>query len=428
MMRADRSPFVMVSVREALASLRYAGFRRFLLARAISVLGNAGTRVALVWYVLEQQRNPAWLSLVLIANAAPQFVVGLVAGVLADQASRKAILIWTNVVSGATLLTAWLLATAGRLHLPLLIGLVAVLAVCAALLNPSAVALIPQITSRDAIASANSLRTTVDQLAQIVGPAAAGFVVAAWDAHAWFLLDAGSFVLAAVLIAAIRTTAGEPAPGRRTDIRHMTRDVADAGRYIARTRWLRIGLFAGAVANLALVAPLSVVVPVLISERQLSATTLGWYGTMLAAGTVVGALVGGSLTAAAPLHRALAALIASGLVTTVIGFAPTVAVILAVGFILGVTLAVFEVMWDTYELTRLPDRLLAKVLSWDLWLSFSMRTLGLGVIGALGTTMPAVTTVVCGALLVVVVAGLLLNLGRGPDQPARPAAGEPDGR
>jgi len=403
---------------DILGPARSVAFRRLLIARSISSLGNAGTRVALVWYVVHRLDRPAWLGLVLIANTVPQFFVGLIGGAVADRFSRKTIVVAAYLVSSAMLVTLWLLP--GTPSLLMLGGLVAVVGACAAILEPAMWALIPHLVQEGTLRPASTLRTVADQLTQILGPAAAGITVAALGPQAWFALDAATFVAAAATFAAIPTPAGSSRADRKQRQWSIVSDLVTAARTIAGSRWLRTGVLAGGLANLLLVAPIGVALPLIINQHGLGPATLGWFGTLLGIGTVLGALAANWLTKSRPVELALVMLAGSGVAVALIGLLPTTPAILIFGFTLGVLLSVFEVIWNAYELANLDDAMLAKVLAGDQWLSFALRTLGLAGLVSLGTWSPTITVISCGAALTVLMLTLTARFAIRPrtlDQP-----------
>jgi MFS family permease len=359
------------------------------------------------------------LGLVLIAATVPQFFVGLVGGAVADRLSRKAIVIVSYLVSGAMLTILWLLPGEPTPPLAVLVGAVAVVGVATSIVEPAQWALIPHLVEADAIRLASTVRTIADQLTQIVGPAFAGIVVALAGAQVWFAIDAVTFALAAVVFAAVPAAGGDRAPhdGRRPPV---VTELRSAAWTIARVPWLRTGVLAGALANLLLVAPLGVAVPLIIQRGGLGATTFGWFSSLLGVGTVAGALVANLLARTRPVERACVLLAAGGVVAALIGALPGTAQILAFGVVLGALLAMFEVIWNAFELSNVDDNMLAKALAGDQWLSFTLRTVGLVALTPASTAAPGATMIVSGLVLAVVALALAASDWARGDRPPPP--------
>src|SRR5215471_17498974 len=97
--------------------LRIPVFRRFWLGFTCSALGDAMTRVALVWYVYETTHSPQALGILLFCYAGPVVVGGLVAGLLLDRFDRRRVMLLDNLVRGAAVALIPLLAAVGALAL-----------------------------------------------------------------------------------------------------------------------------------------------------------------------------------------------------------------------------------------------------------------------------------------------------------------------
>jgi MFS family permease len=373
-------------------------------ARAVSSLGSAGTRVALVWLVISRPDGGGMLGVVLVAFTAPQFGIGLLAGVLADRMSRKALVVASDSIAAAAMFLLWLLDSASALPIGALIGLAVIIGGCAAALGPGVGSMMPQLVPREQLGRANSLYVAGNQLAAVLGPAAAGFIVVAAGPGVWFAADGVTSALAAIVFSLVGEwrgpVRGGPAPPG------LIQGMRSAVRLVRRTGWLWTGITTGGLANLLAVAPVSVLVPLLIHRQHLGAQDLGWFGTTFAAGTVVGALISPRLRGSHPVRRAAAAVVTGGLIVTAMGRWPSATPLLTLGLALGVLLAVYEVLWTTYEQAEVPDATLGQVFAVDAWLSFGLRTAGLAALSGF-TALPAAALTGCGIFLAITVLPLI---------------------
>jgi MFS family permease len=129
------------------------------------------------WLMTSLDPSPLMVSLIQTAVNLPYFLLGLVAGALADIADRKRLLIAAQI---------WMLASAGTLgvltilHLTtpwLLVGLSFSLGLGAALNGPAWQAILPEMVAREEIRNAVTLNSMQFNLARGVGPAIGGVVV-----------------------------------------------------------------------------------------------------------------------------------------------------------------------------------------------------------------------------------------------------------
>src|SRR6059058_1721766 len=90
-------------------------FRLFWSGFSFSVLGDAMTRVALIWFVYETTESAEALGWLMLWYTGPIVVGGLLAGSLLDRFDRHKVMIADNVVRGAAVALVPLLYAAGRL-------------------------------------------------------------------------------------------------------------------------------------------------------------------------------------------------------------------------------------------------------------------------------------------------------------------------
>jgi MFS family permease len=164
---------------------------------ATAFASNVGTwmqDVGASWLMTSLEPSPLMVSLIQTAVNLPYFLLGLVAGALADIADRKRLLIVAQT---------WMLASAGTLgiltvlHLTtpwILVGLSFSLGLGAALNGPAWQAIMPEMVAREEIRDAVTLNNIQFNLARGVGPVIGGVLVNAWGAGAAFLANAASFV------------------------------------------------------------------------------------------------------------------------------------------------------------------------------------------------------------------------------------------
>jgi MFS family permease len=164
---------------------------------AVSFASNIGTWVQDVgssWLMTSLAPSPLMVSLIQTAGNLPYFLLGLLAGTLADIADRRRLLIVSQV---------WMLASAGSLgiltllHLTtpwILLGMSFSLGLGAALGGPAFQAIVPELIPRDEVLKGVALNSMQFNIARGIGPAIGGIIVGAWGAGVAFLANAASFI------------------------------------------------------------------------------------------------------------------------------------------------------------------------------------------------------------------------------------------
>lgn len=185
---------------EPFKALKNKVFAKLYLAQTISLVGDAFTWVglALLAYQLDRERSPVILATALTLRVTAFIIFSPFAGVLADKVDRKKILYITHFIR--MLIVFFLSFITAEWHIYVLVFF---LNVFNAFFTPTYRAVIPQIIEGRYYREAVGLSTATYQLLGVLGPALAG-VVAVWlGAREIFLVDAASFIIAAVLILAI---------------------------------------------------------------------------------------------------------------------------------------------------------------------------------------------------------------------------------
>ena len=241
--------------------------------------------VALTFAVLQQGRSAEDVGYVLAAETVPLVILLLAGGVIADRLSRRAVMIGSDVARCASeLLLAALLLT-GSPALWVFMVLAGVIGAGQAFFNPALTGLLPFVVSPGRLQQANALRGVASSTAQIVGPAAAGLIVAAGGAGWAIAIDGATYAVSAVCLARLHLPAQAPPPRESFAAQLRT----GWTEFRSRT-WLWVIVVQFGLFDLLAYAPFMVLGAV-IADRTLGGATA--WGLILAAqggGSIVGGL------------------------------------------------------------------------------------------------------------------------------------------
>ncbi len=176
-------------------------FRRLWSAQLISSAGDWFNSVAVLGLVLQLTDSGLGASLVILCNTLPSFFLIPFAGPVVDRFDRRALMIITNVVSAGFALLFMLVHTVQSLWLLYLATILLVIA--ASFFAPASSASIPNIVSDEELFAANALSGATWGVMVMVGSALGGLVSAAFGRDIAFVVNAVSFIIAALLIATI---------------------------------------------------------------------------------------------------------------------------------------------------------------------------------------------------------------------------------
>jgi MFS family permease len=269
-------------------AFRHRNYQLFFSGQLISVTGTWMQSVAESWLVYRLTGSAALLGVTAFCSQIPVFVLAPIAGTVADRNNRHRIMVITQSVSMLLPLVLCIL-TFTALVRP---WHVFVLAGCLGVVNafdiPARQSFVVEMVGREDLLNAIALNSSMFNGARVVGPAAAGILVAAVGEGWCFLLNALSYiaVIAGLLMMQV--------PRRSPVLKHSAlRDTIEGFRFVARTAPVRALLLLLGVVSLTGV-PYAVLMPV-FAESILhgGARELG----ILMAASGLGAL-GGALTLA----------------------------------------------------------------------------------------------------------------------------------
>ncbi|WP_224333221.1 MFS transporter [Haloprofundus halobius] len=182
--------------------LRNAPFRRLFLGRLVTNAGDSVYYIAAMWLVYDLTGDPAVSGLAGFLSAAPSGLQFL-AGPLVDRWNLRRVLVGTQLLQFTLILAIPAAAALGHLSAPLVLVVMPLLSLTNQFVYPAQSAALPRIVERDELVSANSLFSLAYQGVDAGFNALAGVLIAVVGAVTLFLVDAVTFVVAAVLFAGV---------------------------------------------------------------------------------------------------------------------------------------------------------------------------------------------------------------------------------
>jgi hypothetical protein len=186
----------------AFALLRRPGFRRVYLAVVTSQLGDAFQYIALMWAAL-LAGGPLGVLVVRLADSAPALVFGFHGGLVADRTDRKRLMVVSDLVRAAVLVPVAVAGLAGDLPLWGLVASAIVLTTGASYFEPAYGAALPALAGRERVQAANALVRASSDALWLGGSAIAAGLLAVVPLSTFFALNAGSFVISALLLSGL---------------------------------------------------------------------------------------------------------------------------------------------------------------------------------------------------------------------------------
>jgi MFS family permease len=201
--------------------------RLLIVGQSISDLGSMITFVAIPVQTFQITGNSLYVGLLGVAEFVPMLLLALVGGALADAFDRRRLVMIAEV--GALLVVAGLVANSllDDPHLWVLYVAAALIAACTAIRRPPLDALMPRLVEREELKTASALQWAVHNVAQMVGPAVGGVLIATAGGAVTYSADLVTFGVSLAALAAMRTP---PPPERQALGVHA---IAEGLRYAA---------------------------------------------------------------------------------------------------------------------------------------------------------------------------------------------------
>ena len=197
----------------------------------LSTIGDELARVALTVLVYQRTESPLLAAITFAIGHLPWLIGGPLLSTLADRLPRHRVLIATDA---ARAVLVALLAIPGT-PLPVLLGLLFLIALCAPPFESARSALMADVLEGDQYAVATSLGNISLQLAQVIGFLAAGALVAVFNPPTALLLDAVTFAISAVWLGARLERRPAPLAEAGEGPRSLWQDAVDGLQFIGRT-------------------------------------------------------------------------------------------------------------------------------------------------------------------------------------------------
>jgi MFS family permease len=269
-----------------LRALAHRDFRLFWSGQLVSLIGTWMQSVGQSWLVLELTDSPFKLGVIGTLQFAPMLVFSFIGGAISDRVRKRRLIIATQTALMVQALSLAALVWSGHVRYWHVMILATLYGLANTLDMPARQAFIVDLVGKAGLTSAIALNSAMFNGARVVGPAAAGLLVARYGAAVAFLANGLSFVAVIAALLAMRTE-GHPHPRSGAG---LVEEMREGVRYAAGTP--RIVLVLGLLLSVSLfVLNYNVLVP-LIARDVLHEGAHG-FGLMMSAlglGAMTGAL------------------------------------------------------------------------------------------------------------------------------------------
>ena len=369
-------------------------FRLLWLGEAISTLGDQFAMIALPWLALLLTGSPLVLGAVMATMAVPRAVLMVVGGAYVDRLSPRRVMLASNAVRLVAVTGLGVLVLAGAAEIWMLFLFALAFGIADAFFFPAQTAMVPELVSGEQLQKANGLVQGTAQLSQLVGPALAGVAIALLGTGAGspgqagvaaaLLVDGLTFVASLVTLMLITNR-----PGHAASDGSVVHQIAEGVRFVWRAPALRLVMGLSMLANLLIVGPFEVGLPVLAYSRlPEGAAAFGLMSSAFGGGSLLGMAAAMMLPALPPARFGpimMLLISLAGLSAAATGLVYTTAVAVVISVLIGLFLGYTNLTFMSWVQRRIPRQLMGRVMSLMMFSSLALTPISMAVAGAVVT-------------------------------------------
>lgn len=382
-----------------LSVLRDSSARRLALAYLTSAAGDGIVLAALPFAILAADGTDGQFAAALAVQAFTMVALLLPSGVIGDRLNRRRVLVAADLLRFGARGGFALMLVLGEATFWQLLVAQAANGAGTALFNTTMDGFVPEVISGEKrLLKVNTLRFLALSLGMTLGPAIGGFIYSEAGIAPTFGLDAGTFLISALLICRLPTPFAEKSVEPVT-LRSLIKDVGEGWGTFWRIRWYWRVATEFAVINALVFAPYFVIGPHVAKESL--GGSLAWSQILvgLGAGQLIGAVVAMTWEPKRPLLAATSIVAVWVLPLLALAVVAPVGVLAASAAFAGIAFAMFGPIWETVKQTHTPPHLRARLGSLDHLGSLGLVPFGYLLGAAILATVGAKAGLIAGALI-----------------------------
>lgn len=393
--------------------------RNFILlwiGEAISLIGDQFYMIALPWLTLQLTGDALATGGVLAVGGIPRALFMLVGGAFSDRFSARTVMLASNLMRMVLVVALAILVLLGNIQLWMLYAFALVFGLADAFFYPAQSAIVPRLVNKANLQMGNAIVMITQQLSLFGGPVLAGIVIAM--ASSWiqsgddmtgigiaFGLDSLTFLFSAITLWFIsieatkreeKSASGDVLSDIRQGFANMWEDVQ------VRSFFLLI-----IVANVLIVGPISVGIPVLADTRlPEGAAAFGIIMSAFGGGSLFGTLLAGILPRPPAKYMGMViGIVWSGMGAGIVllGLSQTTFFAAIVGFGMGLANGYVVILFVTWLQNRTPDAMLGRMMGFLMFATNGLNPISNALAGAVISINPTLMFVGAGSLMVAIV-------------------------
>ncbi len=350
--------------------------------QTISRLGDSVFQLSLAWWVLEKTGSAVTMGSILVATSVPMIIFLLVGGLTVDRVSRTHLMFFSDLTRGIIVTVISVLAYTNLLEVWHVLVMGIIFGFISAFFAPAYVALVPEITPRDDLPSANSLSGLSAHLGSIAGPGIGAAIVALGGTPLAFAVNAASFFAGAAFLFPLLKDSRPPTRDTAPSANPL-HDLRDGLKTVMASPILWVTILVASLGNMVLSGPRSVAMPFLVKDfLGGDASMLALINSIFPVGFIAGNLWLGRKPRLR--WRGISLFVwwgAASVVLIVFGFRLPLWILGVAAFVFGFGIEIVNLIWTNLMQELVPREQMGRVSSIDMLGSFVFMPLGYALAG-----------------------------------------------
>ncbi|WP_432882147.1 MFS transporter [Kribbella sp. CA-245084] len=344
------------------------------IADVLSAVGSRITMVAIPWLVLVTTGSAARMGLVAAVELVPYIIASIMAGPLIDTLGPRRTSILANLSSAVAVAAIAATTSLGFAALLVLVAVAGALRGAADRAKDLLVRPMAEAANVELI-RITSLHEALARGATLLGAPLGGLLIFWTDAASVLWIDAVTFVICAVLVAAFVRPPEVVADTRRDK---YFRSLAEGFSFVRRDELLATMLITTFTINIFASASTAVFIPVWVRDELGSPAGLGLTLGAFSAGALLGSITFAVLATKVPryLTFAIGAFVGGSPRLLVLGLSDNLALVMVVTFLSGIGIAAINPVFGAALYEHVPKHLQARVIGLVAATSFAGLPLG----------------------------------------------------
>ena len=222
---------------------------KLFVANTISRLGDSIDAIAYSWMAYEITNSASWLAIIIGVNAIPTILFQPLVGALVERINQKKLMVLTDLGRGLIVFLTALFLITGDLTAWILLIFTFLNSTLEAFRMPAGMAVYPKIISKEKYTLATSLNQSISQIAQIIGMAAAGFIIGLMGTGGAIMIDATTFIISGIILSFLKLKQSTSSEKMELSFKNYVIDLKEGLHYFKSHKLVLVICLLGSLMN-----------------------------------------------------------------------------------------------------------------------------------------------------------------------------------